>query len=55
MGGVEVDNRYLRQIDRLREWREAPGSVVATKCGSEAAECDSKRDYGKGKGVVMVI
>ena len=57
-GPVSVSNAdtgYLRQGDRLQGRGEAPGVVVAKNGGSEASECDIRRDFGGGKGMEMGI
>ena len=55
MGGVESDTGDLRHGDRLRGRGKAPGSVVVTNGGPEAAECKFRKYFGGGKGAELEI
>ena len=55
MGGVVSNLGGLRQRDRLRGGREAPGVVVTENGGQKAAECYIKIDFGGGKGAALEI
>ena len=53
--GVASNLGGLRQGDRIRGRREAPGAVVASKGVHKAAECYVKINFGDGKGVALEI
>ena len=53
MGSVASDLGGLQQIGRIIGMREAPGSVVVSNGGQEAAECYVQRDFVSGKGSAL--